>query len=233
ADGRQGDLGQRFFMKQLVFNAAPLGDVPQHAGVQRAAGVQLAADGELGQKGGSIPAPAFNLALYLATGTWQKVRLPVLLAQQPMQGDATGVRGQSEQAPGPRIQAGQDPILGEGNDAVADIPQNRLGPLHGLPQRADDLVVLPGDLADLGKGLDRHFAPHDAITGVVLHRIQQLHQLGAGTVLGDIEPTPLVLWVYPQGKAPIDRANDQKGQAEAPESTDRDALQLYQQLSTS
>src|SRR5690606_28287283 len=94
---------------------------------------------------------------------------------------------QAEQPLRTGIAAGQYAVATIGDDAVANVPDDALGLLHGLLQGSDHLVVLFRDLPHLGEGLHLYLALELPVALVFSHGIEQLDQLGPGTVLADVQ----------------------------------------------
>ena len=105
-----------------------------------------------------------------------------------------------------------------------------MGDPHCPPQSMDHLVVLGGNLTDLGKGLDRHIALKAAIALVRSHCLQQLDQLGTRAVLGYVQAGHLVLRCDPHRPEAVDQAQQQPGDAKGPEPGNHNALELRDKL---
>ena len=91
-------------------------------------------------------------------------------------------------------------------------------------------VVLGGDPAHLGVRLDPDGPSEVAAAPLLVDVREEIGDLGAGTVLGDVEPGELALAVDPQRKAAVDHRQRDQRHTERPHEAHDDADELDAEL---
>ena len=112
-------------------------------------------------------------------------------------------------------------LVGRGGGAAKEL--ERVG---AAPDRVQHAVVLGRDLADLGVRLDANRPGEVAASAVLVHVREEVGDLGAGAVLGDVESGELSLGIDAERKAPVDERQDEEAESERPHEAHADADEL-------
>ena len=91
-------------------------------------------------------------------------------------------------------------------------------------------VVLLGDLANLGMRFHRYGSGVVVRLALLVHVGEQVEDLCAGAVLGNVEANPLALGIHSKGEPTVDQPKQQEAEPEGPKESSDNSSQLHPKL---